>query len=317
MSVDKSFKYGIRYMGSKRSLAGDILEVIYKTLDCDDFVVADLFGGGGSFTLLALNQGHKVLYNEFDPAIVDLFNRLLSNGEFYPYWISREDYSKYKDQLDWFGGWVKICYSFGTNQKSYAFGKKIEHLKKLSHNFIVDLNKDFYDMFDISVKECLMSFFDEVDYENLNLNDRRLFLKRGVKHCCKSGNIRRFDIENIERTQNIKNIQHILDVKNLFKKFNDNIIISNKSYEDVDLPSNTVVYCDIPYKNTHKYNDNVFDYDSFYSWAFNNSHPVFISEYSIPDDFKCVWEKAKTSGFSINNNTKTLEKLFWNGVSHV
>jgi DNA adenine methylase len=47
-------------------------------------------------------------------------------------------------------------------------------------------------------------------------------------------------------------------------------------------------------------------------------HYVYVSEYTAPDDFKCIWEKKKKDGMATTKkgkkqNTKT-EKLFvYNG----
>ena len=56
---------------------------------------------------------------------------------------------------------------------------------------------------------------------------------------------------------------------------------------------NSVIYCDIPYRNTKKYNNKDFDYDKFYELIIKLSKDnyVFISEYSMPEQFECIWEK--------------------------
>ena len=43
--------------------------------------------------------------------------------------------------------------------------------------------------------------------------------------------------------------------------------------------------------------------------------PVFVSEYTAPDDFECILEIEHRSTLSSTNNSKrVVEKLFWNGV---
>lgn len=56
---------------------------------------------------------------------------------------------------------------------------------------------------------------------------------------------------------------------------------------------NCVIYCDIPYRNTKKYNNKDFDYDKFYELVIKLSKDnyVFISEYSMPEEFECIWQK--------------------------
>ena len=85
------------------------------------------------------------------------------------------------------------------------------------------------------------------------------------------------------------------------------------SYDDVELLPNSIIYCDIPYKDTTKYNTSKgFDYDKFYNWCVekhNEGHKVFISEYYMPEDkFECVWEKEIAN--SLAKGSKGTEKLF-------
>jgi site-specific DNA-adenine methylase len=55
-----------------------------------------------------------------------------------------------------------------------------------------------------------------------------------------------------------------------------------------------VIYCDIPYKGTTRYAQKTFPYEEFYEWArlMSKENTVLISEYQMPDDFKCIWQKA-------------------------
>ena len=38
-------------------------------------------------------------------------------------------------------------------------------------------------------------------------------------------------------------------------------------YRDIDILPNSVIYCDIPYKNTANYLKQEFDYETFYTWC--------------------------------------------------
>ena len=85
------------------------------------------------------------------------------------------------------------------------------------------------------------------------------------------------------------------------------------SYDEVELVPNSIIYCDIPYKDTTKYNTSKgFDYDKFYNWCIekhNEGHKVFISEYYMPEDrFECVWEKEIVN--SLAKGSKGNERLF-------
>ena len=78
-----------------------------------------------------------------------------------------------------------------------------------------------------------------------------------------------------------------------------------------------VIYCDPPYKNTAKYATEDFPYEEFYDWCrkMSKDNVVLISEYNMPDDFECIWEKEHKT--MVDSNKKTgddskirIEKLF-------
>lgn len=88
-----------------------------------------------------------------------------------------------------------------------------------------------------------------------------------------------------------------------------------------DLPKDKikgyVIYCDIPYKGTTKYKTEEFPYEKFYKWANEMAkyNTVLISEYNMPSDFKCIWEKNTKVNFDsnrtiLNKSHKRTEKLF-------
>lgn len=86
------------------------------------------------------------------------------------------------------------------------------------------------------------------------------------------------------------------------------------SYEELEIPNNSIIYCDIPYKNTKQYSTSKdFDYDKFWKWCRDMKqigHKIFISEYDAPEDFKCVWEKEITNSMNTSKTYKPTEKLF-------
>lgn len=86
------------------------------------------------------------------------------------------------------------------------------------------------------------------------------------------------------------------------------------SYDEIKIPDNSIIYCDIPYENTKQYaTSKNFDYSKFWDWCRemkSKGHTIFVSEYKAPDDFKCVWSKSVTNSMHTNNTTKPVEKLF-------
>lgn len=116
-------------------------------------------------------------------------------------------------------------------------------------------------------------------------------------------------MQNIEELNRLQNIEALARLQNIDAK--GNILNFNKSYDEIDIKPNSVIYCDIPYKNTGTYNEDAFNYDKFYDWALKQTEPIFISEYSMPDNFVCIAERNKISSMSpISNSTKSIERIF-------
>ncbi|MDD5417135.1 MAG: DNA adenine methylase [Candidatus Aenigmarchaeota archaeon] len=91
------------------------------------------------------------------------------------------------------------------------------------------------------------------------------------------------------------------------------IIFTCVSYSDLEVPPNSLIYCDPPYEGTTKYKVN-FDHKAFWQWCRdkeNEGHTVFVSEYNAPEDFECVWQKEIVSSLTKDTGSKTgIEKLF-------
>lgn len=73
-----------------------------------------------------------------------------------------------------------------------------------------------------------------------------------------------------------------------------------------------VIYCDIPYRNSTKYATKNFDYEKFYSWCkyMSQHNIVLISEYWMPDDFECIWQKQLKCTLDKNSRSDKIERLF-------
>ncbi len=78
------------------------------------------------------------------------------------------------------------------------------------------------------------------------------------------------------------------------------------------IPKGSVVYCDIPYRDTNVYDkDNAFEYERFYDWCAHQTEPVFISSYEMPRDrFTCIDEITHRSTLSATTNIQVTERIF-------
>lgn len=80
----------------------------------------------------------------------------------------------------------------------------------------------------------------------------------------------------------------------------------------LDKLKSCVIYCDPPYRDTTKYSTEEFPYEEFYDWCreISKDNIVLISEYNMPDDFKCIWEKEINCTLDKASRSKKTEKLF-------
>ena len=73
-------------------------------------------------------------------------------------------------------------------------------------------------------------------------------------------------------------------------------------YKNIPLPDNSLIYCDIPYKDTTKFvTSHQFNHDEFWQWVKDRAadgHDVFVSEYlrNKPDNTEVVWQIKGQTG---------------------
>ena len=110
-------------------------------------------------------------------------------------------------------------------------------------------------------------------------------------------------------------------IKNLKKQAPNLQNIKFKCCDFRDIPKDKikgyVIYCDPPYKDTTKYATGAFPYEEFYQWCkeMSKNNIVLISEYYMPEDFTCIWEKKVKVNFDSkrkerNKDNNRVEKLY-------
>ena len=94
------------------------------------------------------------------------------------------------------------------------------------------------------------------------------------------------------------------------------------SFEDYNSNnfSGCLFYLDPPYRNTKVYDGkDGFSYEKFYDWCkeLGKNNYVFISEYYMPSDFKCIWSKERKvmQKSDREKGEIAVEKLFTIGLS--
>ena len=296
--------YGLPYKGSKNKIAKWVCEQFPQRKH-----FYDLFAGGCAITHCAMtnNQFETYLANDVLD-IPQLFSDAI-NGKYRneTRWISRDDFSRMKDT----DLYVKTCWSFGNNGKAYLYSKEIEPYKKACHFAIVvnewrDFEKLCPEVFEAAknalngitdIKLRRLAFGPAIIKKLKELNDWDLVQNNTLY---KSAHWRKNGLK--EKSVDLQSLQSLERLERLK--------ISKSDYQDIKIKENALIYCDIPYKNTDKY-ECEFDYERFYLWAEAQSEPVIISEYAMPKNrFICIAQKEKTVTLSATATNKMVEKLF-------
>lgn len=202
-------RFGLPYMGSKDFICDKILNALPSA---DHFY--DLFGGGFSVSHCSILMGKwkSVHYNEIKSDLVGLIKDAIagkySYENFKPPWISREDFQKHINDP-----YIRVCWSFGNNQRGYLFGKDVEPQKRSLHNAVI------FDEFDEFASKVLG--FSKWPYK-MSIIAKRLYVRR------------KFSGKQLQRLQRLQRLQQ-LDMTTV-------------SYDQVDIKPNSIVYCDPPYK---------------------------------------------------------------------
>lgn len=286
--------YGFPYKGSKNRLAEKIVKLFP---DAENFY--DLFCGGCAITHRALieNRWKNYVINDIDSRCPKLFLDAI-NGKFKneTRWISREDFYNLKDN----DGYVAFCWSFGNNGNGYLYSKEIEPWKKALHYAIVfndySLGKELG--MDLSVVDGIKG-----------VTNRRLFLQKYLKNnnIGKSSPLKS-SIETSNILQSLKSLKSLKRLEILERL--ERLERLCKSYDEIRIKPNSIIYCDIPYKGTDGYNGIDFDYEAFYTWCKKQTELCFISSYEMPEDFIPIAEFPHRSILSATKNKPVLEKVF-------
>ena len=272
----EKMKYGLPYKGSKNAIAEQIVEMLPEGER-----LVDLFGGGGAITHCAIVKGKykRYLYNDYDKLVVDYFTRALK-GDFNDKWVSREDF----ERLKIIDGVIKFVWSFGNNGRAYLWGKDIEPYKKA--------------LYDYAKANGVSRVRGEQLQKFLSLPSTK-------------GLVKPKRLESLQRLQSLERLQRLQSLERL-DELKDILDISNISYEDYIYQKGDIVYCDIPYENTCKYNIE-FDHDKFYEWARTREYQIYFSSYKAPNDFYKVKVGDKRVVLcSTNNRLRKEEYIFSN-----
>ena len=231
--------------------------------------LVDMFCGGCSITHAALlsDKWSHVIANDIHADVPKLFIDAVKGKytlENERRWISREDFFALKDT----DAYVRLCWSFGNDCETYLYGKDVEPVKKLVHEFVTGA----------TVKDRMVAWKKFVSKYLFGEADKYKCLSRGP--------------ENLERLQRLQNLENLERLRRLQ--------IDGKDYRQVTPPPDSIIYCDIPYKATKTNYDTPFDREAFFLWAVQQEQPIVISEYNIEDERFAVLAETTKKQLSAN-----------------
>ena len=274
---------GLPYKGSKNTIAFDIVKALprgKKFLDA-------CCGGGAILMAAAMSmRWEKVVGNDLNPATIALLDAvLIHKGQIeyeHPPVCTRDDFFHSLQRIENGDFDIqdcvnKYCASFGNDGKTYLYGADIEKVKTTTEQMLCAGTLE-------QRRENYRAFIGFL--LGYSSDERILRLK----------NLRQ--LSQLERLQRLERLER-LERLDIF---------------DIDYSEFDVVYFDIPYKGTNKY-DFEFDYDRFFDMFKNLGKPAFLSEYDAPFEAVAQFDKAQNMAASVGSTGKKegLEKLYFNG----
>ena len=342
-------KYGLPYKGSKNKLAERIVRLLPKRTHLIDLFCG---GCAVSHAALLMGKYEHIHINDINWMCPTLFIDALNgkyNDE--NRWISREDFFRLKDTdpyvaVVWsFGNNLhtylyskeieplKKAIHYAMFFSDYSLGKELGH--DLSFiDPIQDLQKRY-----LAVKhyfnrlghfqqqsfergaesaDAVSGSKTEVQLQSWNMGGARLrAIGKAVKSSLSKKKLhkRPSEMESHERRNVVASLAIPRAAAQPAQMFGGQILPITSSvldYEEVAIPEDSVIYCDIPYEDTNVYNKaEGFDYERFYQWCERQTQPVFISSYQMPEDrFDCIEEFTHRSTLSATANNLVTERIY-------
>ena len=271
---------GLPYKGSKNTIAEDLVKRLPRGKK-----LLDACCGGGAVLMAAAMSGRweKVVGNDLNPATIALLDAvLIHKGQIeyeHPPVCTRDDFANSLQRIENGDFTIQDC----VNKYCASYGND---------------GKTY--MYGKQIEEYKLAAEQMLTADTLDQR-RKFFLKFIAL-------INTYDSEDKDRLQKLECLQRLERLERL-----ERLDIFDIDYKEFD-----VVYFDIPYKGTNKY-DFEFDYEKFYdlfkSLKTDLKINAFLSEYDAP--FTCVaeFEKTQLMAASVGSSKATTrEKLYFNGT---
>ena len=307
--------YGLPYKGSKNGIAKKILDVLPAAP-----VLYDVFCGGCAITHAAMLSGKysRVVANDINGMIPHAFETAITGGfRNEDRWISRDDFQRlYKTDP-----YVAICFSFGNNLREYCYARELEPYKRALHYAIfwkdiapwrelcpetadalkkaVESEQDRHKRrikagraIVTALKAGLMN--GSIDPAVMNKPIYRKIRKEKtpglrIKSAESVGRLKSLEpLENDERLQTDESLCRLQSLERLDRINSADVppvlSVTTGDYKALTFEQGGIIYCDPPYKTTSERYGRGFDFEDFYAWCLHQANPVYISEYTMPED---------------------------------
>lgn len=297
---------GLPYQGSKSKIAGKIIGVLPE---CKHLY--DVFAGGCAISHAALLSGkwEHIHANDLSDAprlFLDATEGKFRNEK---RWISREEFFALKDSEPY----VRLCWSFGNNGRSYIYSRKIEPYKRACHYAVVlDDWGQLAELCPEVVDACRAALAGVADTKLRRLafgsavvrwlkayGTAEMVERNPLYSSCHSKGGR---LERLERLESLERLERL-----------ERLDVTQLDYRELEFESDSVIYADPPYNTQHSKTcyGVKFDPQAFYDWCCQQTAPLFISEYNMPEDrFGCVAEFEKLSTICATATTKAIERIY-------
>lgn len=209
---------GLPYKGCKRKIAHKLLQIMADECPQAKYFY-DMFGGGGSMSLLAFGNGYHTIYNELSPVAYYYFDFVASQSqnkkgkygilpdEFYQF-VSKAEFDRVKAEhlagkYSVYNSFVMYNYSFGNDLNSYFVSSDKEQFKRIGHYLMLDNDKECAEWWDnyFSKNGSVNGIYEYMHkhiYPSLTWQERRAYFVNitlkieairvaGIKHLFKDG----------------------------------------------------------------------------------------------------------------------------------
>lgn len=293
-------------MWSKNKSCSRISNIIEAYCPNNSNTIVELFTGWFAVWEVFLNKWYTVIANDKNKYVIALLDTVINKALDIDKCLERVSREKFKDVItnpskyeDWYVWYVMCIWSFGNNQQGYLFWDDMEAQKSSLFDLVVNKRADGF------VKSIMPQKYIDWIIKQKDRHMRRMALKKVIRAIWK------YRLQSLERLESLESLERLERLGKL-----SNVVFTSKSYEEVEIPKDAIVYCDPPYKGTATYREWWFDHEKFreYVRKLSKTNKVFVSEYTAPDDFTCVYEFSQksllSSKWTQSHNNQPNEKLF-------